>query len=482
MEMTQLDVTIPRWSVTTATRWDTLQGNAEDLGTKIAETESDNTERLEVPTPEFEDYKKPKTIRQCSEGHPQKEDQGYVDSGILQAMTGNMSHPLRLQGKFDGGKYLGGGAKVGKLQMCDKKNSVLFTDTGCFVLSPEFKLADESQVLLKVPRKNNMYSVDMKNIISKECLTCLVAKATLDESMLWHRRLVQVVAGTNSNDYVGTEESIGTSHSSKETGSSQDYILMLIWKEEEPKKVIQALKDPRWIEAMQEELLHFKNKKDARGIVIRNKARLVAHGYTQEEGIDYDKLIQKLRQKGVYEESFSRHAAWIGGKLIQLMHTTMVPEQVKTMKIQAGIQVSRPRELTRQLQLWKRFGRLYLIVFVLVRNITPSSATHSIHKQWSMLASTLSMRELFLKTYVTQTCGHTTNLCYLDTTRHLAAAAADTAVVAVGTADNIDHIAAEHNQVGCRLPAVEHCKPHPYAQTLTGTCPSDMTAYTLSSL
>ncbi|GJS43503.1 hypothetical protein Tco_0568546 [Tanacetum coccineum] len=51
------------------------------------------------------------------------------------------------------------------------------------------------------------------------------------------------------------------------------------------------------------------------------------------------------------------------------MHTTMVPEQVKTMKIQAGIQVSRRRKLRRQLQLWKRFRRLYLIVFVLVRNI-----------------------------------------------------------------------------------------------------------------
>ncbi|GJV83290.1 hypothetical protein Tco_1523188 [Tanacetum coccineum] len=72
------------------------------------------------------------------------------------------------------------------------------------------------------------------------------------------------------------------------------------------------------------------------------------------------KLIQKLRQKGVYEESFSRHAAWIGGKLIQFMHTTMVPVQVKTMKIQAGIQVSRPRELTRQLQLWKTLFLLYL--------------------------------------------------------------------------------------------------------------------------
>ncbi|GJX98400.1 retrovirus-related pol polyprotein from transposon TNT 1-94 [Tanacetum coccineum] len=74
----------------------------------------------------------------------------------------------------------------------------------------------------------------------------------------------------------------------------------------------------------------------------------------------WGKPIQKLRQKGVYEESFSRHAAWIGGKLIQLMHTTMVSVQVKTLKIQAGVQVSRPGELRRHLQLWKRFGRLYL--------------------------------------------------------------------------------------------------------------------------
>nr|GEX04683.1 hypothetical protein [Tanacetum cinerariifolium] len=51
-------------------------------------------------------------------------------------------------------------------QMCDKKNSVLFTDTKCVVISPDFKLLDESQVLLKVPRNNNMYSFD-----------------------LWHRRL-----------------------------------------------------------------------------------------------------------------------------------------------------------------------------------------------------------------------------------------------------------------------------------------------------
>ncbi|GJV41098.1 hypothetical protein Tco_1419538 [Tanacetum coccineum] len=51
------------------------------------------------------------------------------------------------------------------------------------------------------------------------------------------------------------------------------------------------------------------------------------------------------------------------------MHTTMVPEQVKTMKIQAGVQVSRPRELRRHLQLWKCFKRYYFIVILLDRNI-----------------------------------------------------------------------------------------------------------------
>ncbi|GKE52451.1 ribonuclease H-like domain-containing protein, partial [Tanacetum coccineum] len=230
--------------------------------------------------------------------------------------------------------------------MCDKKNCVLFTKTACFVLSPDFKLPDESQILLKIPRKNNMYSVDMKNIVPKESLTCLVAKATLDELMLWHRRLgkatqslmvlivkphnktpyelfsgrtlalsfmrpfgchvtilntldhlgkfdgksdngffvryslsskafrvynirtkkveenlhirfledkpivsgdgpkwlfdidsltksinyVPVIAGTNSNDFTGSEVSIGEGTTSNETNTSQDYIVMPLWK------------------------------------------------------------------------------------------------------------------------------------------------------------------------------------------------------------------------------------------------------------
>ncbi|GKA63976.1 putative ribonuclease H-like domain-containing protein, partial [Tanacetum coccineum] len=73
--------------------------------------------------------------------------------------------------------------------MCDKKNNVLFTKTGCLVLSPNFKLLDESQALLKVSRQNNMYSFDLKNVVPSGGLTCLFAKATIDESNLWHRRL-----------------------------------------------------------------------------------------------------------------------------------------------------------------------------------------------------------------------------------------------------------------------------------------------------
>nr|GEV05553.1 retrovirus-related Pol polyprotein from transposon TNT 1-94 [Tanacetum cinerariifolium] len=69
------------------------------------------------------------------------------------------------------------------------KNKVLFTNTDCLVMSPNFKLPDENQVLLKIPRQHNIYSFNLKNIDPSGDLACLFAKASTDEYNKWHRRL-----------------------------------------------------------------------------------------------------------------------------------------------------------------------------------------------------------------------------------------------------------------------------------------------------
>ncbi|GJS62330.1 putative ribonuclease H-like domain-containing protein [Tanacetum coccineum] len=95
----------------------------------------------------------------------------------------------------------------------------------------------------------------------------------------------------------------------------QNCLLACFLSQEEPKNISQALQDESWVEAMQEELLQFKlqkvwvlvdlpygkkvigtkwvfkNKRDERSIVVKNKARLVAQGFRQEEGIDYDEVF-----------------------------------------------------------------------------------------------------------------------------------------------------------------------------------------------
>nr|GFA84126.1 ribonuclease H-like domain-containing protein [Tanacetum cinerariifolium] len=164
------------------------------------------------------------TAAKASAGTPQQalKDKGVIDSRCSRHMTGNMSYLSDFEELNEGYVAFGGNPKGGKitgkdkiktrkldfdevyfvkvlkfnlfsvLQMCDKKNNVLFTDTECLVLSSDFKLPDAIQVLLRVPRENNMYNINLKNIVPFRDLTCLFAKATLDESNLWHRRLGHV--------------------------------------------------------------------------------------------------------------------------------------------------------------------------------------------------------------------------------------------------------------------------------------------------
>ncbi|GJY50920.1 hypothetical protein Tco_0441767 [Tanacetum coccineum] len=117
--------------------------------------------------------------------HKTLKNKGIVDSGCSRHMTGNKAYLAEYQ------NYNGGLVAFGELhhfnlfsvsQMCDKKNKVLFTDTECLVLSSDFKLPDENQVLLRIPRQNNMYSFNIENIVPSGGLACSIAKATVDES------------------------------------------------------------------------------------------------------------------------------------------------------------------------------------------------------------------------------------------------------------------------------------------------------------
>ncbi|GJX30987.1 putative ribonuclease H-like domain-containing protein [Tanacetum coccineum] len=145
-------------------------------------------------------------------GNPQHDDTGFVDSGCSRHMTGNIAYLSDFK-QFDRGYVaFGGGAYGGKItskgtlktdkldfkdvyfvnelkfnlfsisQMCDKKNYVFFTNTKCLVLSPNFKLPDENQILFKIPRKDNMYSFDMKTLIHKKWTVLLQGLHLMNQS------------------------------------------------------------------------------------------------------------------------------------------------------------------------------------------------------------------------------------------------------------------------------------------------------------
>ncbi|GJZ89046.1 putative ribonuclease H-like domain-containing protein [Tanacetum coccineum] len=287
------------------------------------------------------DAVEPKTVRKNSFrtlGNPQQKEykeKGGINSGCSRHMTGNKCYLTEYE-DYDGvfvsfGDGKGRISRKGKiktgtldcdnvyfckelkynlfsvLQICVKKNNVLFTDTECLVLSSDLKLLDESQVLLRVLRKDNIYSVDLKSVVPTKGLTCLLAKARIDESNLWHRRLghinlknmnklvrenlVRVVTENQTNGIAGTKDNIPTEvnesgasdkgeedeqdtrskferplqqekQTNKENKSQRlSKLLICLFSLSKRTQESEALIDPSWVEAMQEELLQFKLQK-----------------------------------------------------------------------------------------------------------------------------------------------------------------------------------------------------------------------------
>nr|GEX36448.1 hypothetical protein [Tanacetum cinerariifolium] len=203
-------------------------------------------------------------------GNPQLalQDKGVIDSGCSRHMTGKISFLSEFH-EIDGGYVaFGGNPKGGKIYDKGKIKTwkLDFDDT----LNVLFCLLTISclmklNVLLRVPRENNMYNVDLKNVVPSGGLTYLFAMATLDESNLWHRRLGHInfktmnklvkgslVRGLPSKNFENNHTCVacqkGKQHKAsfgKEAISDQQYVMLPLWSSDsqDPKNIADNVVD-----------------------------------------------------------------------------------------------------------------------------------------------------------------------------------------------------------------------------------------------
>nr|GEW41122.1 retrovirus-related Pol polyprotein from transposon TNT 1-94 [Tanacetum cinerariifolium] len=342
------------------------------------------------------------------EGNPQQDlkDKGVIDSECSMHMTGNRSY-LTDYDEIDGGFVaFGGNPKGGKIiekgkirtgkldfkdvcfvkelkfnlfsvsQMCVKKNSVLFTDTKCVILSLDFKLTDESHVLLKAEAVNTACYVQKRVLVIKPhnktpyelflgrklalgfmrrfgcAVTIFNTIDHLGSGPYWlfdinaltkSINYKPVVVGNQSNGNVVTKASNAAGKTRVETsypdtrfkpsredekkdaedpGNDDDKTITEEAQRDDQEKdtdtnktnSVNTVSTPvnvasskfinvdssTWVNATEYpdnpnmpnlEDIGFSENEDKRGIIIRNKERLVAQGHTQQEGIDYDEVL-----------------------------------------------------------------------------------------------------------------------------------------------------------------------------------------------
>ncbi|GJW09229.1 ribonuclease H-like domain-containing protein [Tanacetum coccineum] len=301
----------------------------------------------------------------ASLSNSQLNDKGFVDSGCSRHMSGNIAHLSDFK-DFDGGYVtFGGGANGGRIT--GKGIQGVSESVADAQVKDQNGLHDEIDVSEKTHDDSlqNNGTADQQvntarpdvNTGSREVSTVilevntatpedLVCKKFLSLAHLLNKikiglqcqfgRILHILVMLHQIlqevNICGSRE-VSTALPEVNTATPEDL--------EEPKRISQALRDPAWVEAMQEELLQFKlqkvwilvdlpkghraigtkwvyrNKKDERGIVIRNKARLVAQGHTQEEGIDYDEVFAPVARIEAIR-IFLAYASYMGFMVYQM--------------------------------------------------------------------------------------------------------------------------------------------------------------------
>nr|GEU91186.1 ribonuclease H-like domain-containing protein [Tanacetum cinerariifolium] len=311
-----------------------------------------------------------------------------VKAPMVNVVQGNISYLSDFK-ELNGGYVAFGGNPKGLRFL---ENSVLSTDTECLVLSLEFKLPDENQVLLRVPRENNMYNVNLKTIVPSGALTYGGPLWLFDIDTLTRTMNYQpITTGNQSNPSVSVQEQFDAEKAEEEI--VQQYVLSLVWysgftnpqntdgvaafNEKEPefegrkpesevhvspsnsaqtknhddktkreakgKSPVRLMllatqfllldmpeleditysndEDDVGVEAdinnLETSITVFRNKKVERGIVVRNKARLVTQGHTQEEGIDYEEYFAPVERMEAIR-LFLAYASFMGFMVYQM--------------------------------------------------------------------------------------------------------------------------------------------------------------------